>query len=344
MLLVDDEASVRRGLRRVIEHAGHSVLEASSLGSARQLLDLGRADVVVLDLSLDGECGLALLDHPRVIRHEVAVVVLTGSHDRELMKAAVAGGATGYLLKSSDQLTLEAQVEAGWEHVQARRAWSGERSSLESSLRDALARWSELPRQVADGLCRAWDLRHVETGAHVRRIGAYAEVLGAAVGLSASDARELGQVAVLHDIGKLSVPDAILTKPAALTPDELEVMKRHTLDGARMLGGTRHHFFERAARVARSHHERWNGQGYPDGLRGEACPLDARIVALADVYDALSSERCYKPIWSEPRIATFFEQARGVEFDARLVDAFFDCLPRFRQLSLAIAQAVDPGL
>jgi putative two-component system response regulator len=339
VLLVDDEAEVRRGLRRLIERAGHAVLEASALAAARRALDQGWVDVVVLDVELEDASGLSLLAHPSVTGREVAVLVLTGNRDRELMKAAVSAGATSYLLKSTDQLTLEAQIEAGWEQVQLQRTSRGERETLESALSEALSRWSELPRHVARGLCRAWDLRHVETGAHVRRIGAYTETLGVALGLSAADARELGQVAVLHDVGKLSVPDAILTKPASLSREEMEVMKRHTIDGARMLSGIKHHFFERAALVARHHHERWNGGGYPDGLRGEACPLDARIVAVADVYDALSTERCYKPVWDEAEIAAFFEQARGEQFEARLIDAFRDCLPRLKQLSLAIGES-----
>lgn len=350
VLLVDDEVAVRRGLRRLIEKAGHSVLEAGGLLPARLVLDEERADVVVLDLGLQGESGLSLLEHPRVASRDVAVVVLTANRDRDLMRAAVSGGATCYLLKSTDELTLEAQIQAGWEQVQTQRAWFGERRTLQSSLSEALSRWTELPGHVARGLCRAWDLRHVETGAHVRRIGAYAEVLGAAVGLTAADARELGQVAVLHDIGKLSVPDAILSKPGRLTDEEMEVMKRHTVEGARMLSGIRHHFFERAAAVALHHHERWNGSGYPSGSRGEDCPLDARIVAVADVYDALSTARCYKPVWSEAQIRSFFERARGVEFEASLVDAFMACLPRFQELARAIpdsnltAPPARPGL
>ncbi len=338
VLLVDDEAAVRRGLRRLIEGVGHTVLEAGALSPAIQVLDQSHVDVVVLDVGLRGECGLSLLQHPRVVGREVAVLVLPGCTDRSLMKAAVSAGATGYLLKSTDELTLEAQIESSWEQVQAQRAWSGERRNLESSLTEALSRWRDLPRHVARGLCRAWDLRHIETGAHVRRIGAYAEVLGVAVGLSAQDARELGHVSVLHDIGKLSVPDAILSKPSRLTSEEMEVMKRHTVDGARMLSGIRHHFFERAAAVALHHHERWDGSGYPDALQGADCPLDARIVAIVDVYDALSTARCYKPVWSDPQVLAFFEQARGVQFESRLVDAFIACLPRFKELSRDISE------
>jgi response regulator RpfG family c-di-GMP phosphodiesterase len=242
------------------------------------------------------------------------------------------------LLKTTDVWTVEAQIEAGLEQVRVFRETLGARDDLESSLADIMARFNELPRRIAFGLCRAWDLRHVETGSHVRRIGAYTEVLARGCDMAPAEATTLGQVAMLHDVGKLAIADGILTKPGPLTAAEFENMKRHTTEGARMLGGIRHPFFERAAMVARHHHERWDGSGYPDRLRGDQCGLDARIVGIADVYDALATRRCYKPAWEEHRILAFFEQARGKQFDARLVDALFESLPRLRELALEIPE------
>jgi putative two-component system response regulator len=204
---------------------------------------------------------------------------------------------------------------------------------MEASLAEGLAQWDQLPRKLAESLCGAWDLRHVETGAHVRRIAAYSEVLASAVDMSSHDALQLGHAALLHDIGKIAIPDAILTKPGRLTEQEFEIMKRHTTEGARLLSGVEHPLLQRAAVVALRHHERWNGSGYPDGLRGDACPLDARIVAVVDVYDALGHARCYKTAWSEERIATFFREGSGTQFEARIVDALFNCAPRLKQLA-----------
>jgi response regulator RpfG family c-di-GMP phosphodiesterase len=339
VLLVDDEVPVRRGLRRILEGAGYAVCEAGALAAASQALDDGAVDVVVLDLGLAGESGLSLLTHPRFVAGDAVAVVHTASRDRQSMKRALAGGASSYLLKSADTFSLEAQIEAALEQLRVRRESSEHRRSLEDSLRDAAQCWWELPRDIALNFCTAWDLRHVETGAHVRRIAAYTEALATAVGFSAADAANLGDVAILHDIGKLVIPDAILTKPGSLTAEEICIMRLHASEGARLLAGIRHPFFERAAMVALRHHERWDGGGYPDGLVGTACPLDARIVALVDVYDALGTKRCYKPAWEESRIVEYMQAQRGKQFEARLVDGILDCLPRLRHLAAEIPES-----
>lgn len=332
ILLVDDEATVRRSLRRILSQAGHRVLEAASLAAAQRALEGGVVDVVVLDLGLREEDGLTLLRHPKFVQGAVAAVVFTGSRDRVDMKKSLSAGALSYLVKSADPLVIEAQVESALHQVRAQRAERAAHEKVEDSLADALLRWDALPKDIARRLCSAWDLRHIETGTHVRRIGAYSETLARALGMSNKDAADLGDVAVLHDVGKIAIPDAILTKPSQLTAQEFAIMKHHTVEGARMLGGIKHPFFERAALVALRHHERWDGSGYPGGQRREQCPFDARIVAIADVYDALGTPRCYKPAWQEAQICAYFRAAAGRQFEQRLVDALFESLPRLREL------------
>ena len=211
----------------------------------------------------------------------------------------------------------------------------------DGSLAEALSRWEALPKDIAGGWCGAWDLRHGETGAHVRRIGVYAEALALALGAPARSAAELGQIAILHDVGKVAIPDHILSKPGPLTEAELAVMKQHTVEGARILGGIRHPFFERAAVIALRHHERWDGSGYPGGLRGEACPEEARIVSVVDVYDALSTARCYKPAWEERRIVEYLRTVSDQQFESRMVDALLDILPHLRELAAPFAEPVE---
>jgi response regulator RpfG family c-di-GMP phosphodiesterase len=332
ILLVDDEAFVRRGLRRILERAGHRVLEAATVASARQALDGGDVDVVVLDLGLPDENGLGLLKHVSVGRR-TAVVVLTGSRNRLDMKSALSGGAMGYLLKSADPLAIEAQVEAALSQLRVQRDVRAAHESVACSLADMVLRWDTLPKDIALHLCSAWDLRHVETGAHVRRIGAYTEAMALALGLPSRGAAELGELAILPDVGKIAIPDAILSKPGRLTEAEFAIMKQHTVEGARMLGGIRHPFFERAAVIALRHHERWDGSGYPGGLHGDECVEDARIVSIVDVYDALGTPRCYKPAWEERRIVEYFRDSSGKQFQAGLVEALFDTLPRLRELA-----------
>jgi response regulator RpfG family c-di-GMP phosphodiesterase len=336
VLIVDDEPGVRRGLRRLVERSGHVACEADCVASARRCLANEAVDVMVLDVALPDASGLSLLGDSDLLAQDVSVIVFTGSEARDDMLASVAGGAASFLRKSVDSLTIEAQILASMGRTRARRRSQVERRQSESSLAEALAITDQLPHRLAERLCSAWDLRHVETGAHVRRIGAYSEVLARALGVSAGDAALLGKASMLHDIGKISIPDAILCKPGKLTGEELATMKLHTRVGAGLLTGMGHPFLDRAASVALYHHERWDGSGYPDGLRGEECPLDARIVAVADVYDALGQTRCYKDAWSEERIESFFLASAGKAFEARIVEALLGSVGRLRALAIEL--------
>ncbi|HVY32307.1 MAG TPA: HD domain-containing phosphohydrolase [Polyangiaceae bacterium] len=333
VLIVDDDPSARRAACRVLKKAGYDVRQAASVSEARRALSGGGIGVVVLDVVLPDASGLELL---RCLKHEQAdvdVLVCTGWPAKWDMEEAIRLGATSYLRKPLDPFVLEGQVAAA-QHSHETKCRARERSTaLEASLRDTKAMLDRVPRRLAQQLARAWDLRHVETGAHVRRIGAYSEALGLNLGLASDDAETLGQVAMLHDIGKIAIPDAILTKPGPLAPEEFAIMKLHPRAGADMLDGAGHPFLERAAQVALRHHERWDGSGYPGGLRGDATPYDARIVAVADVYDALGQARCYKRGWSEEEIERYFVESSGRLFERPIVEALLDSRPRLREIA-----------
>lgn len=169
-------------------------------------------------------------------------------------------------------------------------------------------------------LAVASEAKDMDTGAHVLRIRDYSKALGAAIGLPEVRAERIGYLAVLHDVGKMQVPDEILKKPGPLTPEERRIIEQHTVAGERILSNKP--FFEVARQIARSHHEDWDGGGYPDGLRGEAIPLPARIVHLVDVFDALVSARVYKPPWPPEQAIRTIRLGAGKQFDPRLVEAF----------------------
>lgn len=173
---------------------------------------------------------------------------------------------------------------------------------------------------------------------HLDRVTRYACEIGRLAGLSEARLLEIFYATPLHDVGKIGVPIDLLNKPGALTAPEMEIIKQHTVLGHRILDGSDWPVMQCAASVALSHHECWDGGGYPHGLAGARIPLDARIVAVADVYDALISRRSYKPAWEEDRVMTEMRQMRGIKFDPEILDLFVDHLP-----AIVAAEMVVPG-
>jgi len=176
-------------------------------------------------------------------------------------------------------------------------------------------------------LALAAEYRDDETGGHNQRIGSYAAILAAQMGLDAKACEMLSYAALLHDLGKIGVPDSLLLKPGVFTPEERLAMQRHTTLGAELLADGYHPLILMSHTVALTHHERWDGNGYPNGLRGEEIPIEGRIVAVCDVYDALTSKRPYKEAWSSADAIAEIVRESGCHFDPVVVDAFLNCLP-----------------
>jgi response regulator RpfG family c-di-GMP phosphodiesterase len=187
-------------------------------------------------------------------------------------------------------------------------------------------------RDLIISLGEAIEMRSVETGAHVGRVSSLSRLLALKLGMGEEAAERLALLAPMHDVGKITIPDHILNKPGRLTPEEMHVMREHAANGARLLGRSQRLIFQEAAVVARSHHERHDGKGYPDNLSGKAIHPYARIVALVDVFDALVSERVYKQAWPLEQALSYLKSERGSQFDPDVVDAFFACLPEIQKL------------
>jgi response regulator RpfG family c-di-GMP phosphodiesterase len=328
VLVVDDEPELRAGLRRILAPAGYEIVEASSLSGARDVLASRPIDLVLLDLGLPDGNGMSLLAALQEVWPDTTVVVLSASSEVDDMREALRQGAVGYLHKPVHPLTLEAQISGA---LAERRRTRAEKSAplLEGNWAagDIERPLEDLPFHLARQLSHAWDLRHIETGAHVRRLAESTRILALTLGASDRDATRLGRVAMLHDIGKIAIPDAILAKPGALSEDELVIMKRHAELGGSLLSGFGHPFLDLAAKVARHHHERWNGSGYPDGLVGASCPWEARLVGVVDVFDALSHVRSYKGAWPREKILDFFAAESGRSFDPEIVAALLTTIP-----------------
>jgi putative two-component system response regulator len=201
----------------------------------------------------------------------------------------------------------------------------------------------KVQKQTAD-ICRAHEevmcrlvsasqWRDEETGMHIRRTGLFSEVLAKAAGWSDAEAAVIRQASPMHDVGKIGIPDAILRKPGKLTPVEYDVMKTHTLIGAEMLAGSEEPMLKMAREIALNHHERWDGQGYPHGLRGEEIPESARILAIVDMYDALTHDRVYRPAMSEDDVLAIMRQNAGTHFDPLLLTQFFMQLDEIHRIA-----------
>jgi putative two-component system response regulator len=335
VLIVDDEPAFRRSARRSLASDGYELIEAETGARALQVISEKRVSLVLLDVCLRNERGLDILQEVKRVAPDVAVIMITGAPDPRVMTQCLDAGAQAFLAKPCRKTDIRAQVYAS---LVSRHRQRSERAAWKASLERLT---HHVPCQLAERLAMASRLRDSETGAHVERTGRYSATLARALGFSAQQASLVGVAATTHDVGKIAIPDSILLKPGRLSDEEYRLMKRHTVIGAEILSGTDVPALKLAATIARSHHERWDGSGYPEGLKGDACPVEARIVAVADVYDALVHPRVYRTAWPEERAMGLFKEKRGVEFDPRIVDTFFEILPAIRKIRADLPEETE---
>ncbi len=289
-----------------LERGGYDCVGVGDVSDAINALWADPVDVAIVDLGLPGLSGLVLIDHMTAIFPDTAVVVLTGDSARGTAADAQERGADVYLLKpvTPDQLVLS--VDA------AIRSRSGAVTAV-------LTGGAE---ETVTRLLRVADARDRETGHHSDRTGRIVAALAEELGFDEAAVQQLRRAALLHDIGKVAVPDEILHKPGPLTEDERAQMRRHVRVGWQVLSGSDDPTLQLAAEIALAHHERWDGRGYPLGLVGEAIPVKARITAVADVFEALTSDRPYRGALSVEVARAVIVEGRGTHFDPRIVDAF----------------------
>jgi response regulator RpfG family c-di-GMP phosphodiesterase len=211
--------------------------------------------------------------------------------------------------------------------------------SLESALLYKEIEYTQM--ELVYMLGEAGESRSKETGNHVKRVGEYSYILAKALGLSADESELIRLAAPLHDLGKVGIPDAILNKPGRLTSDEFEIMKTHAELGYNILIKSKRRILKAAAIQAYEHQEKYNGTGYPRGLKGKEIHLHGRICAVADVFDALSNDRCYKKAWPMDKVLNLFEEERGKHFDPELVDLLFNNLDKFKKVMVELADKFD---
>ncbi|HEX5793675.1 MAG TPA: two-component system response regulator [Rheinheimera sp.] len=309
LLLVDDEPTNLRVLRTVLQD-DYRLLFAKSGEEALQLVQQQQPDLILLDVMMPGLTGYdvcaRLKANPATQR--LPVIFVTALKDEVDETKGFAAGAVDYITKPISPAVVRARVKT---HLSLVRADELKQTRL----------------QVIQRLGRAAEYKDNETGLHVMRMSHYAQVLALAYGLSAQQAEDLLHAAPMHDIGKIGIADSILLKPGKLTAEEYQQMQKHPQIGAEIIGDCDSELLRMAKVVALYHHEKWDGSGYPHGLAGEAIPLEARIVAVSDVFDALTSARPYKKAWGIEETLQYMRAQKGLHFEPRLVDLLEQQLP-----------------
>lgn len=331
VVVVEDNSTNLAVLCRLISRL--DAVDVEGFTSAEAALEDAKqrpCDVMVVDNIMPGMNGLDLVPLIRALPSHffVPIVMVTADADRATRLAAIEAGATDFLAKPVDPVELKSRLS----NLLALRAAQNQLEARSKVLAEEVAAATQHLRareeEMIYRLARAIDMRDDETAEHVVRVAQAARIIAEELGLDAESVRMIHLAAPLHDVGKIGIADAILKKPEKLTPAEIDTMRQHTTIGARILDGGSSELLQTAADVARSHHERWDGAGYPHGLAATAIPLSARIIAIADVLDALCSERSYKPAWPLEAARGEILRAAGSQFDPACVAAFDRAWPR----------------
>ncbi|MEI7840116.1 MAG: HD domain-containing phosphohydrolase [Methylococcaceae bacterium] len=309
LLIVDDDADVLATLTRSFRK-GYKTLSASGGAAAITILNEQPVDLIICDQRMPDIGGDQVLSHASQVQPESIRILLTGYTDIESLLTCVNDAHIyKYVTKPWDPAELNLSVVRALESLDLKRELDTARDLLESAYQDAVVM-----------LCLAAEGKDQDTSSHLYRVKYYTEALAIAMDVKTKASSHMGLMSMLHDIGKLATPDAILKKPDKLTAEEWVIMKEHPLAGVRILGNNP--FYELAREISGGHHENFDGSGYPNGLSGEAIPLSARIVKLADVFDALTTKRPYKEPWSMADAFAHIESQAGSAFDPIIVAEF----------------------
>ncbi|MBF0383659.1 MAG: response regulator [Magnetococcales bacterium] len=285
-------------------------------------------DLILLDVMMPGLDGYTvckrLKEDPNTA--EIPVIFITAKQEVTDETTGFAVGAVDYITKPFSPAVVQSRVNTHLQLVKAKKELAEQNQILDRKVRERTQELVETRLQIIQRLGRAAEYKDNETGLHVIRMSHYSRILALAAGFSTDKAEIILQAAPMHDIGKIGIPDRILLKPGSLDNEEWSVMRKHPGIGAGIIGVHEAEVLKVAKIVALTHHEKWDGSGYPRGLKGEAIPIEGRIIAIADVFDALTTARPYKDAWSVEKTVEVMKQDSGTHFDPNLTPLFFDRL------------------
>ncbi len=336
LLIVDDEEPNVRLLTRTLQQAGYEhIVSTCDPREARSLYIRRRPDLILLDLQMPHLDGYEIMEQLSEVSEAtyLPILVITGDLSPDARQRALSMGAKDFIYKPFDPVEVQLRVRTLLETRFLYLRIQSQNHLLEVKVRERTRALEFAQLEILDRLAMAAEFRDDNTGQHTQRVGQTAALVAQQLGWSDSQVSLIRRAALLHDVGKIGIPDEILLKPGRLTPEEFDIIKTHTVIGARILSGSRFPLLQMAEQIALTHHERWDGDGYTPGLRQDAIPLPGRIVAVADVFDALTQQRPYKPAWPVSDAFAEVDRQRGRQFDPRIAEAFLRVMDSSRALA-----------
>jgi len=351
ILVVDDEIPILEYLERTLKHLGYtSIISTDSAEKALEILESKNIALLIADIHMPGMGGLWLIEKVKELNTDTNIIVITASQNLEDAIIALNAGADRYILKPMHMGDIEHVIK----NVLEKRRLIIENREYQRNLEQKVEERTKELQQALDilrisqekikssyiesiqRLTAAAEYKDEETGSHIKRVGLYTKIMAEELGLPPEQVEIIYITSPMHDLGKVSVPDHILLKQGPLTKEEFEIMKQHTIIGAKILQGSESNFIKTAEKIALTHHERWNGTGYPYGLKKEEIPLESRIFAIADVYDALRSPRPYKsPVDHKTTYRVITEgdlKSSPDQFDPEILKIFKKVHKRFEEI------------
>ena len=333
IVIVDDELVNLLLLESIVKDEGYkNFVTFNNAPEALEYIQNNEVDVLVTDFNMPQMDGIELLEQAKAIHNDLVSIMITANHDNVVMHKALQAGVTEFLVKPVTPLVFKLRLKNILELKASLNLTHNFNQLLSKKVKETTALLQKSEYESLEVLSKAAEYKDPETASHIARVSHYSKLLAKAYGLSAKEQEVIYYAAPLHDIGKIGINDAILLKPGKLTQEEFAQMQEHSAIGAKILKKKENPYLQAGEIIALTHHEKYNGKGYPKGLQGKNIPLYGRIVAVADVFDALTSKRPYKEAWSFEKALNLLIEEKEKHFDPQVVEYFIENLEEVKKI------------